>query len=80
MKRLLGNQLLENGKEIIIYHDGLLRNIVIMDKKGKFIKMIQMEYGSTKGKRKIDTLMEMAEEGVITLKEYYRNEFWFRMK
>ena len=42
--------------------------------------MIQMEYGSTKGKRKIDTLMEMAEEGIITLKEYYRNEFWFRMK
>ena len=33
-----------------------------------------------KEKEKIDTLMEMAEEGIITLKEYYRNEFWFRMK
>ena len=53
LKRLLKNQLLENGKEIIIYHDGILRNIVILDKKGKFIKMIQMEYESTKGKRKL---------------------------
>ena len=80
LKRLLRNQLLEDGEEIIIYHDRILRNVVILDKRGKFIKMIQMEYGSAKGKRKIDTLMEMAKEGIITLKEYYRNEFWFRMK
>ena len=80
LKRLLKNQLIENGKEIIMYYDGLLRNIVILDEQGKFIKMVQMEYGSTKGKRKIDMLIEMAEEGIIVLKEYYRNEFCFRIK
>src|SRR5436853_5605226 len=57
LKRLLRNQLIGNGKEIIMYHDGLLRNIVILDEEGKFIKMVQMEYGSTKGKKKIDALM-----------------------
>ena len=80
LKRLLRNQLIENGKEIIMYNDGLLRNIVILDEQGKFIKMVQMEYGSTKGKRKIDALIEMAEEGIIVLKECYRNEFCFNMK
>src|ERR1700748_705979 len=41
LKRLLKNQLIENGKEIIMYYDGLLRNIIILDKEGKFIKMVQ---------------------------------------
>src|SRR5438876_9477210 len=80
LKRLLRNQLIENGKEIIMYCDGLLRNIVILNEQGKFIKMVQMEYGSTKGKRKIDALVEMAEEGTIVLRECYRNEFCFSMK
>ena len=80
LKRLLKNQLIGNGKEIIIYHDGLLKNIVILNEEGKFIRMIQLEYGSTNGKRKIDALIEMAENGIIDLKEYYRNEFCFRMK
>src|SRR5205814_9223268 len=35
LKRLLRNQLLEDGGEIIIYHNGLLRNVVILDKRGK---------------------------------------------
>ena len=39
-----------------------------------------MEYRSTKGKRKINTLMKMAEEGIFRIKEYNMNEFWFRMK
>ena len=39
-----------------------------------------MEYRSTKGKRKIDMLIEMAEEGIFKIKEYHRDEFWFRMK
>ena len=34
-----------------------------------------MEYRSTKGKRKINTLMKMAEEGIFRIKEYNRNEF-----
>ena len=80
LKRLLKNQLIGNGKEIIIYHDGLLKNIVILNERGKFIRMIQLEYGSTNGKRKINALIEMAEDGIIDLKEYYRNEFCFRMK
>ena len=80
LKRLLKNQLIENGKELIIYNDGVIRNIVILDQEGKFIKMVQMEYRSTKGKRKIDTLIKMAEEGIFRVKEYHRDEFWFRMK
>ena len=80
LRRLLKNQLIENGKELIIYNDGVIKNIVILDQEGKFIKMIQMEYRSTKGKRKIDTLIEMAEEGILRIKEYHRDEFWFRMK
>jgi len=79
LKRLLKNQLIENGKELIMYNDGVIRNIVILDERGKFIKMIQMEYRSAKGKRKIDTLMKMAEEGTFRVKEYHRDEFWFRM-
>ena len=39
-----------------------------------------MEYRSTKGKRKIDTLIKMAEVGIFRIKEYNRNEYWFRMK
>ena len=80
LKRLLKNQLIENGKELIIYNDGVIKNIVILDEERKFIKMIQMEYRSTKGKRKIDTLIEMAKEGIFRIKEYNKNEFWFRMK
>ena len=58
MKRLLKNQLIENGKELIIYNDRIIRNIVILDEKGKFIKMVQMEYKSYKsdedfGKKKL---------------------------
>ena len=48
LRRLLKNQLIENGKELIIYNDGVIRNIVILDEEGKFIKMVQMEYRSTK--------------------------------
>jgi hypothetical protein len=80
LKRLLKNQLIENGKELIIYNDGIIRNIVILDEERKFIKMVQMEYGSTKGKRKIDMIMKMAGEGIFGIKEYHRDEFWFRMK
>jgi len=39
-----------------------------------------MEYRSTKEKGKINTLMKMAEEGIFRIKEYNKNEFWFRMK
>ena len=58
LKRLLKNQLIENGKEFIIYNDRIIRNIVILDEKGKFIKMVQMEYKSYKsdedfGKKKL---------------------------
>ena len=80
LKRLLKNQLIENGKEFIMYNDGIIRNIVILDEKGKFIKMVQMEYRSTKGRRKLDTLMKIAEEEMFRIKEYHKNEFWFRMK
>ena len=80
LKRLLKNQLVGEGKEISIYYDGLLRNVVILDKGGKFIKMVQLEYGSIKGKKKVDTLIEITEEEGIILREYYRNEFYFRMK
>ena len=75
LKRLLRNQLIENGKEIIMYCDGLLRNIVVLDEQEKFIKMVQMEYGSTKGKRKIDALIEMAEERMIVLKNVIEMNF-----
>ena len=73
------NQLLENGKEIIVYYDGLLRTIVVLNERREFIKMLQMEYGSTKGKRKVDALMEMAEEGIFILRECYQNEVWFKI-
>src|SRR3989337_214300 len=79
LKRLLKNQLLENGKEIIVYYDGLLRTIVVLNERREFIKMLQMEYGSTKGKRKVDSLMEMAEEGIFILRECYQNEVWFKI-
>ena len=79
LKRLLKNQLLENGKEIIVYYDGLLRTIVVLNERREFIKMLQMEYGSTKGKRKVDALMEMAEEGIFILRECYQNEVWFKI-
>jgi len=42
--------------------------------------MVQMEYRSTKGRRKLDTLMKIAEEEMFRIKEYHKNEFWFRMK
>ena len=79
LKRLLKNQLIESGKEIIMYYDGLLRTIIVLDERRKFIKLLQMEYGSTRGKRKIDALIEMAEERIIILRECYKNEVWFRM-
>ena len=79
LKRLLKNQLLENGKEIIIYYDGLLRTDVVLNEKREFIKMLQMEYGSTEGKRKVDALMEMAEEGIFKIRECYQNEVWFKI-
>jgi hypothetical protein len=79
LRELLKEKLIGNGKEVRMYNDGMKRNIIVLDENGKFVNMKQLWYGSNKGKRKVNTLMRMSEEGIVNLKVYTRKEFWFEL-
>jgi hypothetical protein len=79
LRRLLKEKLIRNGKEVKMYNDGMKRNVVILDGDGKFLNMKQLWYGSKKGKRKVDMLIEMSREGIVNLRIYERNEYWFKL-
>ena len=62
-----------------MYKDGMKRNVIVLDREGKFLNMKQLWYGSEKGKRRVDMLVEMSSEGIVNLRIYDRSEFWFKL-
>src|SRR2546423_23354 len=60
-----------------MHRDGLNQNLIIMDDKGKFIEMKQMRYGTSRQRKRVNALKELAKDGIIKLETDERFQlFW----
>ena len=73
IKRILLGKL--RGRNILMHRDGLNRNLIIMNDKGKFIEMKQMRYGTSRQRERVNALKELAKDGIIKLETLSKDEY-----
>lgn len=80
MKRLLQQQLIKEGKHVNVYHEETDWNVLIIDDKGRFLRMKQIQKKTMQGNRWMSALREMAQEEKITLKNFYKLDYCFEIQ